>query len=585
MPLYSVQNGLDFVGKPIISGTGLSYTPPQVDYVDGGLLDTESLPDLTNDEIATVKQMKAEAKLEIKPESAKKQDKWIAEKVASGVSVETVNRMLTGGFHDLYDDFILEFTTGPVSVADVWENHKAFEGKALADPIEGTSYGTTTAKFYWNNGKPVVNSLAHGQDTKYFLHVTKVLAQEQTHGDTLSTSNSLGRDKDDRIETTIGNVSMAVSDPEFCKYHIGFDEFRDEIMMHRGDFQWRQFDDEHYTQLRITLPKLGFKEVGRELIRDAVHHASKKNKFDSAKEWLNSLEWDGVHRVETFNAIYFGAEDTPYTKAVGKYTWTAMAGRVLDPGCQADMVPILKGGQGLLKLTAVAALSPSPDFFCEISFTENEDNLSRKMRGTLIAELGELRGLHTKDLESIKSFITKKHEKWTPKFKEFTTTFPRRLIFIGTTNQDQFLADSTGNRRWLPFEVTKADRDSIARDRDQLWAEGAVMFRSSGIAWKEAERLASDEYAKFEMVEAWQSPIDTWLHSTDYMNGFDGDCPGTMKGGITTTEILNHCLGIETKRITRAEQMKVGDIMKKLGYTKKRGTHREQRDYFWNKDA
>jgi len=167
---------LDFVGKPIISGTGLSYTPPQANYVDGGLLDTKTLQDLTDDEKATVKQLKADKKAAIKPESAKKQDKWIADKVAAGVSIETVNRMLTGGFHDLYDDFILEFPSVPVSVSDVFDNPKAFEGKALADPIEGTSYGTTTAKFYWNDGKPVVNSLAHGQDTKYFLHVKHVSA-------------------------------------------------------------------------------------------------------------------------------------------------------------------------------------------------------------------------------------------------------------------------------------------------------------------------------------------------------------------------------------------------------------------------
>jgi hypothetical protein len=142
------------------------------------LLDTETLPDLTDAEQADVKQLIADAKEAIKPAAANKEKQWAGEKVeamcAKGTPVEraqeVVARILKGGCHDLYDDFILEFTTGPVSVADVMKNPTAFDGKALADPIEGTEYGRTTAMLYWNDGKPVIHSLAHGQNSKYFLH-------------------------------------------------------------------------------------------------------------------------------------------------------------------------------------------------------------------------------------------------------------------------------------------------------------------------------------------------------------------------------------------------------------------------------
>jgi len=172
---------LDFVGKPIISGSGLEYTSPETTYIEGGLLDTESLTDLTDEEQATVERLKAKAKNAIKPAAADKQNQWAEDKIetmqAAGVPVEkareVINRILKGGSQDLYDDFILEFTTGKVSVADVLKRPQAFDGKALADPIEGPAYGTTTAKFYANQGdKPVIHSLAHGQDTSYFLHLT-----------------------------------------------------------------------------------------------------------------------------------------------------------------------------------------------------------------------------------------------------------------------------------------------------------------------------------------------------------------------------------------------------------------------------
>jgi hypothetical protein len=169
---------LDFVGNPIISGIGLMYTPPKIIYTDGGMLDTESLPDLTDYEQAQVDQLKAEAKAAIKPESAQKQKEWSETKIntmtAAGVPFEkareVVEQILKGDCKNLYDDFILEFATGEkASVSDVLADPKSYDGKPLADPIEGKDYGATTAKFYWNKGKPFINSMAHG-GCKYLLH-------------------------------------------------------------------------------------------------------------------------------------------------------------------------------------------------------------------------------------------------------------------------------------------------------------------------------------------------------------------------------------------------------------------------------
>jgi predicted P-loop ATPase len=87
-------------------------------------------------------------------------------------------------------------------------------------------------------------------------------------------------------------------------------------------------------------------------------------------------------------------DDTAYTRAVSRYLWTALAGRIVTPGVKADMVPILVGGQGVGKSTGVSAMCPSNEFFTEVSFHEKEDDLARRMRGRLVGEIGELRGLH-----------------------------------------------------------------------------------------------------------------------------------------------------------------------------------------------
>lgn len=167
---------LDFVGKPIIIGSGLETTPPVTTYFEGGLLDTESLRNLTDDEVATVMQMKAEKKASIKPESIKKQGIWkdakIGEMVANGIAIEkateTINLMFSGSCKNIVGSYMLEFATGSVSVDEVLQHHEDYDKKALADPIEGKAYGASTAKFYWNDGKPVINSMAHG-GMKYLL--------------------------------------------------------------------------------------------------------------------------------------------------------------------------------------------------------------------------------------------------------------------------------------------------------------------------------------------------------------------------------------------------------------------------------
>ena len=253
------------------------------------------------------------------------------------------------------------------------------------------------------------------------------------------------RNKSGEIRLTMDNMVKAIGCRDLCGMDVGYDAFRDEIMYSNdGGTNWVPFKDADYTKLRINLERMGFKSPDKEKTRDAVLYVARSNQFDSAQLWLNGLEWDGVKRVENFMPTYIGTEDTSYHCAVGRYLWTALAGRVLSPGCKADMAPVLVGKQGIRKSSAVAALSPDPMYFVEISFGEKDDDLSRKMRGRLIAEIAELKGLHSRDSEHVKAWITKQHEDWVPKYREFSTIFPRRLIFMGTTNNEEFLGDETG---------------------------------------------------------------------------------------------------------------------------------------------
>jgi len=404
-----------------------------------------------------------------------------------------------------------------------------------------------------------------------------VVALDSPTGQEPAAPPKFKRDKKGAIEATIGNVLMALRATHYSGMVIRKDNFKDAIMFAPvcGN-QWMTFGDDDYTSLRESLERRGFKPLGRELIRDAVGLVARDNQFDSAIEWLNQQGWDGVGRVETFLSVYLGVPDSPYIRAVSRYIWTALAGRVLVPGIKTDMVPILVGGQGLRKSTAVAAMSPHEDYFAEFNLADRDADMSRKMRGRLVGEIGELRGLHTKDLESIKSFLTQTHEKWTPKFKEFETTFARRLVFFGTTNQEEFLADLTGNRRFLPIKPVGTirdhdgkwmiDTDAIVRDRDQLWAEGAAMFSASGVAFAEAEFLAESVHEEHVITDPWAETVNDWLDAVDPING---EIPRT-RNFLRVSEVALDALGLDAKSVGKAQEMRIAAVLKQIGYIRKK---------------
>jgi hypothetical protein len=377
------------------------------------------------------------------------------------------------------------------------------------------------------------------------------------------------RDKYGQPKALLNNLYQALKRPDICGATPCYDVFRDEILFFSNDRKkWRRASDAYYVQLRRRLETLHkFLPIGRELIRDAVMDVAEMNKVDTAIEWLNSLKWDGVPRIGNFLAEYFSTDDTAYTRAVSEYIWTALAGRVLEPGCKADMVPIFKSEEGKLKSTSIAALAPSRDEFVELDFGEKDADLARRMRGKLVAEVPELRGLRTREVEYIKAFVARTHEEWVPKFREYTIAFPRRSLFFGTTNEDHFLPEEGKKRRWLPTEVRgPVDLKAVKRDRNQLWAEGAYYFGLVGIIWEPAERLARAEHDKFVLRDGLVDVIAQWLDREDEL---DGSSPRTRKF-LQVHEVMREALNVEVRNEPKGMQMKVSNALKQLGYERDR---------------
>lgn len=375
---------------------------------------------------------------------------------------------------------------------------------------------------------------------------------------------NFARDRNGRIEAELGNVTRAVMAADWLGKKIAFDNFTGELMI-GGKSRWRPFKDTDYTILRLALEKRGFKPVAKDMVRDVVELVARKKEIDTAQEWLNGLKWDGIPRVADFLAKYFNVEPGEYARACSLYIWSGLAGRILKPGLKADMMPVFVGEQGCGKSSGVEAIAPDRKYFAELSFKDKDDDTARKIRGVAVAEFAEMNGLKTKAVEAIKAQVSRAFDKWVAKYKEHAEEYPRRCLFFGTSNDREILADATGARRWLPMMVGKVDVSGILQDRDQLWAEGAEIFKSLGLQYSEAERLARNVHDDFSVTDPLEDFVADWLATPWELNGTKPeDRP------VTTAEVIEMLKGrgIGVDHKNKGDQMRIADILTRLGFVR-----------------
>lgn len=398
-----------------------------------------------------------------------------------------------------------------------------------------------------------------------FQHATGYTASRFTAtGNTDRDLPAVSRDKSGAIPATLTNICLWLGHEYPSGYRLALDQFRHTLMFRRPGTDWQPFADGDAIRLRVLLEHQGFKPVGRELMRDAVLMLAQASAFDPVTGWLNGLTWDGTDRISTFFSAYMGAPDTPYTRSVAAYVFTAHAGRILQPGIKADMMPVLSGEQGCGKSSGVAALA-GEDWCCEVSFKESDDDIARKLCYAVAAEVSELRGLQSRDAECIKALITRTSDAWRQKYQEHITIRPRRNLFWGTTNESEFLSDMTGNRRYLPVRVGPVAVDRIREDRDQLWAQARVMFRNGGIRFARTEQLARAEHQQYQIRDPWLEITEDWLYRS---SEFEEGCPA-QRGGLRLCDVLRGAVGLEASRTGSREERRMATVLKALGYSVK----------------
>lgn len=244
-----------------------------------------------------------------------------------------------------------------------------------------------------------------------------------------------------------------------------------------------------------------YKIMHRSNLEDAVSVVFTSKQYHPVKEYLDKLTWDGVKRVDTLLIDYLGCSDNDYMREITRKTLAAAVARIYEPGCKFDQILTLVGPQGIGKSTLFNILAG--DWFSDSLSDVKGKDAYEALDGTWIMEIPELGAFKKADREQIKSYVSKRKDTYRKAYNRYVSDNPRQCIFIGTTNDVDFLDDATGGRRFWIADCTANHKKSMWNDLDrstidQIWAEAKEIYRSG-----ENIMLLSEEVSRkaYEMQE------------------------------------------------------------------------------------
>jgi predicted P-loop ATPase len=319
------------------------------------------------------------------------------------------------------------------------------------------------------------------------------------------------------------------------------------------------------TRLMLCCESTGLTNVPSSTFNRIVHFLAKQNPFDSAQEWLARLpQWDRTKRVERFLPDCLGTPSTAYEAAVSRYMWTALAARILEPGCKADMMPVLVGPEGIQKSEVLKLIAPDDGYHADVCLTDRPAELAQTIFGRSVLVWEELQGIKGRcDYDRVKTFLTRQYLEVRSQEKRLgMDRYPCRYLVFGTSTTKGFLRGRPEYRRFLPFDVQLIHLARVADDKLQLWAEALhiVLERMAtgepAIDFEDAERLAKNEHEKYHRQARWvdNPQLDQWLKC--------------RVRRFSTGEALD-AIGLGS-RATQADRIEMANSLRQLGYVERR---------------
>jgi predicted P-loop ATPase len=260
--------------------------------------------------------------------------------------------------------------------------------------------------------------------------------------------------------------------------------------------------DQEITEIHEHLQRLALRRIARDNVMWAIYSHARKSPYHPLRDHLNGIVWDGQARLDTWLAVYLGADNNIYNATVGTMFLLSMIARVFRPGCKADYMMVLEGPQGKKKSMACAILAGDDYFSDHLPEISQGKEVSQHLRGKWLIEISEMHAFNRAEATALKAFLSRTIERYRPPFHRIEVDEPRQCVFIGTSNKGQYLRDETGGRRFWPVKCGDIDIDALAEDRDQLLAEAVHRYKDGEHWWPDADferdHIQPQQQARFE---------------------------------------------------------------------------------------
>ncbi len=326
------------------------------------------------------------------------------------------------------------------------------------------------------------------------------------------------------------------------------------------------------TILRDNLKKL-YSHVSRQDITDYITQYATRHKYNPVLSAIKSVKWDGKDRIEEIYTIFripsANTEEGKYSRIYIK-KWLMQTGcalfNVIECPFSLDIILIFKGRQGIGKTRFFEKLALKSQFFGEgICLDPRDKDSVMQATSKWISELGEIGSTMRKDMDSVKAFLTKSTDEYRTPYGKASLHYPRMTSFVGTVNDDEFLIDQTGNRRFAtiplpPDLVIDYETQIKPFDALQLWSQVYEIIKDKDKA--SCFRLTEDEKRQLEKRNAaFVKPMKAECEVLDILEEQQTQEQGyiCITKEMTVTEFIRiHNLKYDART--------VGQVLKKYGY-------------------
>lgn len=387
--------------------------------------------------------------------------------------------------------------------------------------------------------------------------------------------------RDGLLVPSLHNAAVVLTRHPAWRGVFGYNEFAKRIEICRetpygAKPGWLTDNDEFKVAMWFGGPETFRCNMPSSIVRQAVSAVASENCFHPVRDYLERIHWDGVSRIPTFFSEYCAVPHNDVVRGFALNFFIAAVARIFRPGCKADLMLVLEGDQGRRKSTMIEVLA-GPGGYADVGQSPTDKDFYQSIQGVWLVEVSEMASFAKAETSHIKRAISVAVDRFRRSYAHHVEDFKRECLFFGTENGSDWQKDATGGRRYMPVWVGDIDIEGIRDVRDQLWAEAVHRYRADEPWWVLPEGAQSVQDERY-LDDPWTERVISWLDGK-LKHGGDPDAPADSleaarkRERATAAQILSFAIDMDVKKQDRAAQTRVGNIMKRLGWSieRKRG--------------